>query len=153
MTRPTHPPTHLTTVLCRAVFSLRGCVRLSHRRHARGLRDQGGGIHATAKKEICTAEYVSSTGGITREKRERMYHGYDDDDESRFLIVKHSGPLCMYCRRRQTDGRREGRGETHPRELWGGRRRNEQTGITHTHCAAAAANGPKKHSWLRIMKL
>ena len=148
MTRPTHPPTHLTSVLCRAVFSLRGCVRLSHRRHARGLRDQGGGIHATAKKEICTAEYVSSTGGITREKRERMYHGYDDDDdESRFLIVKHSGPLCMYCRRRRERDEREREGRRRPARTMGRRneRTNGRTGIIRTHCACAAANRPKTH--------
>ena len=93
------------------------------------MRDQGGGIHATAKKEICTAEYVSTgAGGITREKRERMYHGYDDDDdESRFLIVKHSGPLCMYCRRRRERDERE-RGETETRANYGEEERtNERT--------------------------
>ena len=62
--------------------------------------------------------------------RERIYgygeEGEEDgvDDKSRILIVKHSGPLCMYCRRREG-------------ELWvgeRGRERGGQTGIIHTHC-------------------
>ena len=49
-----------------------------------------------------------------------------DDNKSRFLIVKHSGPLCLRCRR---SGRLANYGEVEP------------TGIIHTHCAMA--NRPK----------
>ena len=60
--------------------------------------------------------------------RERIYGyveaGEEDgvDDKSRILIVKHSGPLCMYCRRRE-GGRTMGGGEVQrQRERGAGKR-------------------------------